>query len=249
MWLKAIARFLTVLAVSLSTSYLVLPQAISPHDRKKLRRAEITADRFVDRFRQTLDFGTVWKEFRVSDASCAYRLSGPWNLSDEPGQLSDAFAEKLYVAYLNCLYLSFAYRLAVIRITDDTDDRAVEKRLPKEIQNAEQKLASIEVRGKDRTRPPNAQDVETALAELDRLAKVWRKYMPRNVMRSAHWRANIKYLLAKEGIGHLGVDRGDEWDLCIPNGETYYLVDRGLFYFYFVEENGQMKVVRFGIGD
>ena len=70
------------------------------------------------------------------------------------------------------------------------------------------------------------------------------------VMRSAIWRANIKYLVSvDDGIGHLGVERGGQGDLCIPDGVTYYFVDRGLFYFFFIEEKDRMKVVRFGLGN
>jgi hypothetical protein len=66
-------------------------------------------------------------------------------------------------------------------------------------------------------------------------------------MRSSVWRANAKYLLGKEGIGHLGVGSGHA-NFCIPDDVKYYNVDRGLFYFYFIEEKGRMKVAGFGTG-
>ena len=43
------------------------------------------------------------------------------------------------------------------------------------------------------------------------------------------------------GVTHLGVSTGHP-DLCIPDTTKYYLVDRGLFYFYIVEEKGKMKI-------
>ena len=245
--MRMLASLLILLSLALSTSCVALAQEMSLIDRQKLKQAERTADRFVERYRQTLDFGTVWKEFQVSDASCNYKLNGPWNEEDyERLKLNDVSIERLYVAYMNCFYLSFAYRLSVLHATEDADDeRAAEKRLPNEIRMAERKLLNIG----GRTRPQNTKEVEEEVAELQQLARIWRKHMPHNVMRSVAWRANVKNALRREGIGHLGVGTGGEWTLCIPDGVKYYYVDRGLFYFYFVEEKGRMKVVRFGMGD
>jgi hypothetical protein len=109
--------------------------------------------------------GTVWKEFQVSDASCNYRLNGPWRREDyERLQLSDATVERLYVAYMNCFYLGLAYRLSLIRIKEDDDyDVTVEKLLPEEIRAAERKLGNIEVGDEGRPRPRNAQEVEVVV--------------------------------------------------------------------------------------
>jgi hypothetical protein len=248
--MRRIAILLISLALSLGTPYVAFAQRISPVDREKLRQAERTAGRFVERFGQTLDFGTVWKEFQVSDASCNYRLNGPWSTEDyERLKLSDAVVEKLYIAYMNCLYLSFAYRLSLIRIKEGYGyDLAVAKLLPKEIRAAERKLVDIEVGNEGRPRPQNVKEVEGVIAELNHLARIWRRHIPRNVMRSAVWRANVNYLLNKEGIGHLGVGSGHS-NFCIPDDVKYYLVDKGLFYFYLVEEKGRMKVAGFGLGN
>jgi hypothetical protein len=248
--MRTLPRLLISLVLSLSTSYAASAQEISPVDRVKLRKAERTADQFVERFRQTLDFGAVWKEFQVSDASCNYRLNGPWSTEDyERLKLSESLVERLYIAYMDCFYLSFAYRLGLARIEDDNDhELAVEKLLPKEIRDAERKLELIEVGNEGRPRPQNATEVEAVVAKLQHLAGIWRKRMPRNAMRSAVWRANVKYLLSKEGIGHLGVYSDGHSNFCIPDGVKYYVVDRGLFYFYLIEEQGRMKVAGFGIG-
>ena len=234
-------RLLVLLALLLGSSCCALAQEISAVDREKLRQAERTADRFVERYRQTLDFGTVWREFQVSDASCNYRLDGPWHAEEYARlRLNDSLVKRLYISYMNCVYLCFAYRISILRY-----DRDVERRLHKEIRAAERKWENV-----GRPKPQDAKGVEEVVAELDQLARIWRRHLPHNVMRSAIWRANIKYLVSvDDGIGHLGVKRGGQWDLCIPDGVTYYFVDRGLFYFFFIEEKDRMKVVRFGLGD
>ena len=243
-----LTRLLISLVVSLATSYVTVAQEISA-DPEKLRLAERTADRFVERFRRTRDFETVWREFQVSDASCNYAHNGPWSGKDEQLKLTDALLERLYTAYMNCVYLSLAYRLSAMRIVEDGDyDRTIERLLPKDIRAAERKLVSIEAGDEGRPMPQNAKEVEGVIEELHQLARIWRKHMPRNLMRSAVWRANVKYLLSVEGITHLGVGSGNS-EICIPDGVKYYIVDKGLFYFYFVEEKRHMKVAGFGIGN
>ena len=239
------------LVLAFCTSYVALAQELSTVDREGLRRAERTADRFVERFRQTLDFATVWKEFKVSDANCNYRLNGPWNREHyERLRLSDAVIERLYIAFMNDFYLSMVYRLGVMRIVEDSDyDQAVEKLLPEQIRAAEKKLEDIEVGDWGNPRPRNAKEVGAVIEELRSLSRIWRKHLPRDVMRSPIWRANIKYLLSRDdGISNSGVRRGHA-GFCIPGDTKYYIVDRGLFYFYFVEEEGRMKVAGFGIGN
>jgi hypothetical protein len=246
-----LARLLILLALSLSSTYGASAQAISPIDRQKLRQAERTADQFVERFRQTLDFGTVWKEFQVSDGSCNYKLNGPWTDEGfERLKLNGTLVERVYIALMNCYYLSLAYRLSILPFTENEDDgEAAERRLPKEIHAAEGKVLSLVMGDAAKPGPHTAKEFEEMAVELQQLAMIWRKHAPHNMMRTASWRANIRSLLSREGIGHLRVDRGGQWDLCIPDGVTYYLVDRGLFYFYFIEEKGRMRVVRFGLGD
>ena len=50
-------------------------------EHAKQRRAGQVADRFVNRFRATLDFGMAWKAFRLSDPSCTHRANGILNQS------------------------------------------------------------------------------------------------------------------------------------------------------------------------
>jgi len=56
----------------------------------------------------------------------------------------------------------------------------------------------------------------------------------------------MKYFLSRGGITHLGTGTGHS-DLCIPDGQKYFIVDRGLFYFYMIEENGRMKVAELAV--
>ncbi|HKP38297.1 MAG TPA: hypothetical protein VJT71_15670 [Pyrinomonadaceae bacterium] len=237
-------RLVVFFGVFLTVASGASAQVVSRTDRVKLMRARRTADSFVERFRQTFDFGKVWKEFQVSDPSCNYMLDGLWDREDqERAKLTNTLIEEHYIALANCIYLDLAYRLNTIRAQEDDDD--AEKRLPKVIQLAEKKMEQINSRT-----PQNSSEAKVMISELRELANVWRKHMPTNRMRSRMWRANIRTIVNREdGIAHLSVGEGGEWNRCIPRGTKYYIVDSGLFYFYFVEEEGHMKVARFGLGN
>lgn len=237
-------RLVVFVGIFLAAACLASAQVMPRTDQVKLMSARRTADRFVERFRQTLDFGKVWKEFQVSDPSCNYQANGLWDAEDQDrARLSSALIEEHYIAFANCLYLALAYRLHTLRWQEEDD--VAEKHLPKAIQVAEKKMEQINGR-----RPQDSNEAKVMISELRELANVWRKHMPANRMRSRLWRANIRMIVnLEDGIAHLDVGEGGEWDLCIPRGAKYYIVDSGLFYFYFVEENGRMKVARFGIGN
>ena len=47
-------------------------------------------------------------------------------------------------------------------------------------------------------------------------------------------------------MDHVGVLNGDE-TFCIAKTIKIYIVDRGIFYFYVVDEGKKMKVAGFGI--
>lgn len=237
-------RLVVFFGIFLAAACAASAQVMSRTDQVKLMRARRTAASFVERFRQTLDFGKVLKEFQVSDPSCNYQANGLWDAEDQDrARLSSALIEEHYIALSNCIYLAFAYRLNTIRYQEDYHD--TEQRLPKAIQTAEKKMEQINSR-----RPQDSSEAKVMISELRELASVWRKHMPTNRMRSRVWRANIRTIVNREdGIAHLSVGEGGEWDLCIPRGTKYYIVDSGLFYFYFVEEKGRMRVARFGLGD
>ena len=92
----------------------------------------------------------------------------------------------------------------------------------------------------------NAKEVDELISTFDQLSALYRKDMPAGAMRSPAWRANQKYLIAGSGMDHGAALNGDE-AFCVPEKDKVYIVDRGLFYFYVVEEGHRMKVAGLGI--
>jgi len=239
--MKRVTGCLILLAIALNQPIAVLSQELTLEDRQKLELAAKSADRFVERFRQTLDFGTVWPEFHMSDISCTVKTTGYFSLNDDKRlKIDNELLERFYVAVMNYFYLKGVHDLTVSRLDSDLSEDAI---MPKEIRLTERRSVYVKTNGKE---PETARDVERMIVELRRLARLYRKYMPRNAIRSAAWRASNNYLMNRGNTTHLGLSSGHP-DFCIPETTKVYIVDRGLFYFYMIEEKGKMKIAGLAI--
>ena len=211
-------------------------------EHAKQRRAEQVADRFVNRFRATLDFGMAWKAFRLSDPSCTHRANGNLNESDyERLKLSSRTIEKLYIAMMNYYYLMAVHDLSLARIgpQSDPDDSLT----PNEVKVIVKRSKFFQ---NDDRKPQNAKEVGELISTFDQLSALYRKNMPAGAMKSPAWRANQKYLIASSGMDPGGALNGSE-TFCVPQKARVYIVNRGLFYFYVVEEGRKMKIAGLGI--
>ena len=211
-------------------------------EHAKQRRAGQVADRFVNRFRATLDFGVAWKAFRLSDPSCTHRANGNLSESDyERFKLSSRTIEKLYIATMNLYYLKYVHDLSIARIDSqsDSDDSLT----PNEVKIIQKRSKFFQ---NDEREPQNAREVGELISTFDQLSALYRKHMPAGAMKSPAWRANQKYLMTRSGTDPEGTLNGDE-TFCVPQKTKVYIVDRGLFYFYVVEEGHRMRVAGLGI--
>ncbi len=211
-------------------------------EHNKQRRAGQVADRFVNRFRATLDFGMAWKAFRLSDPSCTHRANGILTQSDyERLKLNSRTIEKLYIATMNYYYLMSVHDLSLADINSqsESDDSLT----PNEVRRIVKRSKFFQ---NDDRKPQNVREVGELISTFDRLSALYRKNMRAAAMKTPAWRANQKFLIARSGMDHAGVQNGEE-TFCIPEKNKVYIVDRGLFYFYVVEEGRKMKVAGLGI--
>ena len=211
-------------------------------ERAKQRRAEQVADRFTDRFRTTLDFGIAWKAFRLSDPSCTHQTNGILNESDyERLKLNSRTIEKLYIATMNYYYLMGVHDLSLAAI--DSQSESDDSLTPNEVKVIVKRSKFFQ---NDDRKLQNAEEVDELIRTFDRLSALYRKRMPAGAMKSPAWRANQKYLIARSGTDH-GAALNGYATFCVPEKSKVYIVDRGLFYFYVVEEGRKMKVAGLGI--
>ena len=208
----------------------------------KQRRAGQVADRFVNRFRVTLDFGVAWKAFRLSDPSCTHRANGILDQSDyERLKLNSRTIEKLYIATMNLYYLRSVYELSLVRINSQSDSN--DSLTPNEVKVIEKRSKFFQ---NDDRKLQNAKEVGELISTFNQLSALYRKHMPAGAMKSPAWRENQKYLIASSGMDDGGALNGSP-TFCVPQKTKVYIVDRGLFYFYMVEEGRKMKVAGLGI--
>jgi len=230
------------LFISLAIPYFSSGQNSSTESAEKQRRAAQLADQFVKRFEQTLDFGIAWKAFRLSDPSCTHRANGSLSADDYAKlKLSSTVIEKLYIATMNLYYLKAVYELSLVRI--ESESGSEDPPVPAEIKLVEKRSKFFQ---NDDRKPQTPEEVSELIDTIDRLARLYRKYLPKRAMKSAAWQANEKYLRSRSGMDHADVLSGNQ-TLCVPKGTNVYLVDRGIFYLYVVEEGDRMKVAGLGI--
>jgi hypothetical protein len=219
-----------------------LTQKISSAGAQEKIRAAQVADRFIDVFRRTLDFGIAWKTFRLSDPSCTHRANGMLRESDyERLKLSGWTVERLYVAVMNYYYLMMVHELTLERLDSQSDSE--KSKTPGRAELIQKRSKFFQ---NDDREPQNAKEVQELIGTLEQLAAEYRKRMPKGVMKSSAWRANQKYLIARTGMDYEDMLNGNE-TFCVPQRTRVYVIDRGIFYFYIVEERGKMRVAGLGI--
>lgn len=230
----------TVLVLVLTLNPCVVLAQRNAANHLDKQRAEQIADQFIERFEQTLDFGIVWKALRLSDPSCTQRANGILNEDDYANlKLSGDIVEKLYIATMNFYYLKNVYELSHSLIDSESEPASA----PAEIEARMKRSKFFEG---DEHKPQSQKEVTELIGTLDQLARLYRKHIPRKAMKSPVWRANEKYLRSRNTTDHEGVLNGSE-TFCIAEGSNVFIVDRGVFYFYLVNEGGKMRVAGLGI--
>jgi hypothetical protein len=262
---KAILLFAS-LALFCCLSISTLPQEKpSAEDQAKLDKAQKEAERFVERFRRTLDFATVWREFHSSDIKCALYSTPVFSQFGHPieeKQLEQLLKERklnykllrrLHFSFWNYALLggSYTYSLAPIDDDGDPDPENISKdpryaRQWRIIEKAFEKVGNIvdEIR-----KTPSVKTYEKFILGVNHIAALSKRYMPRNALRTKSWRSSVESFKKKlkPEIVREHVD-----DLCLAKeGRPVYIVSVGPFSFGFIEENGKMKLLTmlFLLGD
>jgi hypothetical protein len=86
-------------------------------------------------------------------------------------------------------------------------------------------------------------ELQKFIADLERIAMLYKKHSPRDVLRSKTYRTKIKEL-EKERGHQFEIDKGDSFFGVGENVEVYG-VCRDLFCFRLVEEKGNLRILGF----
>ena len=142
---------------------------------------------------------------------------------------------------LNYYYLMSVYDLSLARI--DSQSESDDSLTPNDVKIIVKRSKFFQ---NDDREPQNAKEVGELIRTFDQLSALYRKRMPAGAMKSPAWRANQKYLIARSGTDH-GAALNGYGTFCVSEKNKVYIVDRGLFYFYVLQEGREMKVAGLGI--
>lgn len=252
--------------IAISTSLFQVTQAQAKRtaeDEKKLDRAQKLASQFVERFRQTLDFGTVWKEFHSSNTACAIRLT-PTLPSFKGAELKETSfeqrlrgmgldkerLERFHISYWNLALLSQAYYYSIAPSTNGSEPN-IETAFAAKTKSPELKefaalyvkylkLLGVERMGKSQ-RPQTAKDFDRLISDSDQLAVQFKKHAPKDILGTANWRSAIMWFDNVHDVRQIN-DRTRYADFCDSETGPIYVAQIGFFVLEFVEEGGELKL-------
>jgi hypothetical protein len=239
-----IAPLAAVLLLSGNARGITLLRSPQPSAQVKLQQAEQLADRFARRFAATLNFEIVYREMFVRDPTLRRRnAEGVLNglavkqLSD---QVDDATKDKLFVSFMNTLYLGFLYEMNV----KDAFKKEPVQYLPRELMRVVKRSGLYKCAYFENDCSAHEIKTQKELRQIismgRRLSVVLRRHIPRNAIGSKTYQANVKELVWSGRAS--SVSQGDSF-FAIDERVPVYEVARGIFLFQIIEEAGEFKVL------
>ena len=197
------------------------------------REAEAAVTRAMQRFYETLDYAVIWKEFHVTNAALRdFEVEAmTWNLVSyraeglSPHRLSMDSRERAFIATRN-----FWGLMSALRFTTDNE-------LPESLGPLYESITR-------RQRPyANSEELDSDYtAVTNHMSDMLRKLiLPKNVG-SASYKLKLNKFVetnpaTREDMNEVFAPAGLRRDVKV------YIVQRELFHFYLIEENGQYKIL------
>jgi hypothetical protein len=245
---KVNAIFCLFILLTLFSS--ALSQTPKKSNYEKIKQVGEAGDKFVERFRETLDFGIVFDEMS-SRKSQELLKKGRFNF----GKLDRKFYEKqncsaklkIFKAELNFIYVQFAFMATFL---DERDKKKPDFYLPPGYHKLVKNFKFVDgfsefSSSRDRPRIQNDKDLQIYLKELKTWTRFLKNHLPKNYYTRRLYKINLDNTVL---IPKVTVSKGDS-QLEIPEGTFVFQVIRDMFCIDFIEEDGQMKILGFVIGN
>ena len=226
-------------------------QSVPVAEQRKRRRAEAAADLFIKRFHQTLDFGVAFDEFAVPDAIHRLRkgdeLKGLGLTEDLDKQVDDQTAANFYKVSMNFIYLMNIYSASVEGGSGNPETDPLPKDMQEVVERSPQLKHIFSDTVEDFPKVASLEELRRYMSDLNRMAALYKKHLPRNVFASETYKRNIK-ALEKERGHQFEIYKGDDY-FGIDKKVEVYGVCRDLFCFRFIEEKGKFKILGVILGN
>ena len=219
---------------------------LTGEEKKQLRRAEEAAERFLQRWHEILDLHVLFDEVYVSNAEqrrhnarlfyAVYKFIARSGYDPAVAkEVDDPIMLAGFMAFWNMTYLQQEYILAFRKRGDGIFIP------PPEVKQAVKELLKTEFDEKQITLAP----VQEFIANANAVSAAWRKYFSRSVFDSPLYQSNLKHHLEDEDADPPRIMHGFA-DYGVGKNVEVYVIHRGIFEIFFVEENGQFKVLTLG---
>lgn len=231
---------------------LLMGQSKSSAETQEQHRVADSADQFVRRFHETLDFGVVFHEMFVSDAGQRRRNAEIFLGGSLSPQLfkstSDKAIAEAFVALMNVYFLKASYDLS----EGSVDSRKETVTPPKKISSAMlssrffRSLAQVDDVSEDVT-INTAQELQQFIKDANHISHLYRGFLSKNAFDSPKYKANVERFYTGANISPQ-VKQGYP-DFGVDERVRIFVIEREIFRLFFIEEAGQLKVLTVGIGD
>lgn len=220
---------------------------LTPEEVAKQHRVEEAADRFIERWHQTLDMNVLFDELYVSNpkqrqqnARMFYGVYKFWAGSSGPEvdqDVDDTLMRDGFFTFWNLWYQINEYVLAY----QEPDDQELAEPPEFKRQPLKSRLPKLDV--KRMSRRQVGQFIDKTRAVLP----VYRKYLAAEVFKTERYLENLKRHEESESEDQkrFKIEPGFP-DFGVPNNVEVYYLRKGIFEFYFIEENGKLKVLTLG---
>lgn len=200
-----------------------------PAGQVNQKAAEELGDRIVQRFHQTRDYGSIFKEFFVTNPAMRQRevqlVFGRRLDPEKMYKIEQAAVERAYIALMNFSYLMVAYVAA-------QDDKATDP--PSEF---EQAFPSLTIQLEDISSGKELD--ETFTNKYNHFFDVVRKHLPNNAFDSPIYK---KFWLDFKEKGETANVSQMREDFGLGKDIPVYVVKREFVNYFLIEEEGTLKV-------
>ncbi len=226
------------------------PIPSTPDELAKRKRAEEAADRFIQRWHETLDMNVLFDEMYLTDAEqrrrnaylfySVYRyLTGAGGGPAVEKDVDEKLMREGFMAFWNYYYMVQEYYLAFNQSTDSPAN------MPPEFLEARKEPTKLELNEKKMSAAP----IREFVAKTNYLSSLLRKYLRPEVFETALYKQNLKNYFADEAEDteseRFSITRGFA-EFHVRENIEVYVLKRGVFEFYFIEEKGELRVLTLG---
>jgi hypothetical protein len=195
---------------------------------QRLRKAEAAASRLVKRFHETLDFNSIFVEQFVTETKLRARALS-FGDADVLAGFDSSSKQKAYLAAMTLTHLHAEYLLI-----QDVNE------VPPEVE----KLGALQKFFGGSASPKTSAELEHTIAAMEQASNLYRKYFSKEKFQGLIYLDNLRKERDRERTFFHNVPRIEKGNkrFGIPKSVPVYIVRPEVFDYYFVWENGAMRL-------